>query len=689
MIIKVQNETPFQVLSNSFTIGPSTTGYELQVGATSRDFTTLFTVAANTPRMVTNVANGSYFRLKNNSGEVEVNWSRTCKDEGGGSGSGSTVSVNQILSAGTQIASITVDNNTTMLYAPEGGSSDILEPVEEFPVSAETGTLVTKVETGSPGYWEDGEDYKKIFHPNTAWTGTTPLTIASGYEWYEDSLRPFEIKIFYDANEEVCGSLVYRTYVVGYDPFNDVCYYEENGFVYPTDEEANYAYKEAVQDIEGEYCLVIWKEDTNEGVSVENDMVFTDPVIQTLNTYQFDGENWKNITNPRVLLPAESLPIDPEEGTLVTLPSLQIVNWEESGVSTLLGTVADRNMIFPASLDNERDINFLIFNFFGGSCLTLRKNYSDNYATLKYWDSPEDIKDDSYIWELPQGGGPEITNTIENGNSAFTAEVSYSQDGNLITLTCYSDYGEPEQAEAYIFYIGGYGEPWQNSQIIQYSEDGLIGRGWFPIGLYTKYDIIDNVLPDYTPTSDFATINGSAITNGGNLVIQGGGSNVVELTQAQYDALVDKDPDTTYIISDAQSINMDDYASQADLTTLSGSVGNMGTALAGKADKANVTASQGIPIWNAQGIIIGSTTNLAATRWIYVNGNDSWAIVSNDGGSKSYFIPTTSGNAGQPLLSGGWGAPVWGTYKFAFITQTDYDALTTPDSTTIYFIIGD
>ena len=104
----------------------------------------------------------------------------------------------------------------------------------------------------------------------------------------------------------------------------------------------------------------------------------------------------------------------------------------------------------------------------------------------------------------------------------------------------------------------------------------------------------------YTPTSGFATVNGSAITNGGNIVIQGGGGgdmsnywnsaetksyvdsattnlqdqidtmdevvsaalvdlegkkvesqdvkHIVKLTQAQYDALVNKDPYTFYII---------------------------------------------------------------------------------------------------------------------------------------------
>jgi len=42
-----------------------------------------------------------------------------------------------------------------------------------------------------------------------------------------------------------------------------------------------------------------------------------------------------------------------------------------------------------------------------------------------------------------------------------------------------------------------------------------------------------------------------------------GGNNVVELTQAEYDALVDKDPTAFYIITDAEEINANDYVTKA------------------------------------------------------------------------------------------------------------------------------
>ena len=91
MTYKIQGEQPFQVLATNFSIGPSNEGYTLQVSADGNDYSDLFTVAANTTRMVTDVANGSYYRLSGNNSDVSVNWRSQCTDgkSGGGSGSGS------------------------------------------------------------------------------------------------------------------------------------------------------------------------------------------------------------------------------------------------------------------------------------------------------------------------------------------------------------------------------------------------------------------------------------------------------------------------------------------------------------------------------------------------------------------------------------------------------------------------
>ena len=62
--------------------------------------------------------------------------------QGGGSGSGSTVSWRQDLSAGTQIAQITINGTSQAVYAPEGGQgAGDYQVVSALPASAETGQL--------------------------------------------------------------------------------------------------------------------------------------------------------------------------------------------------------------------------------------------------------------------------------------------------------------------------------------------------------------------------------------------------------------------------------------------------------------------------------------------------------------------------------------------------------------------
>ena len=78
-----------------------------------------------------------------------------------------------------------------------------------------------------------------------------------------------------------------------------------------------------------------------------------------------------------------------------------------------------------------------------------------------------------------------------------------------------------------------------------------------------------------------------ALTAGENITISGNvisaENNIIELTQEEYDALVDKDPDALYIITDAQSINMNDYATKTEVDA----------ALSGKADTSALTAVSG------------------------------------------------------------------------------------------------
>lgn len=188
--------------------------------------------------------------------------------------------------------------------------------------------------------------------------------------------------------------------------------------------------------------------------------------------------------------------------------------------------------------------------------------------------------------------------------------------------------------------------------------------------------------------TNIKTINNQSLLGSGNIDIQGGGGggNVVELTKAQYDALDPPAQDTTYIITDAETVDLNDYAPASGLTELSGTVATINS---NYATKQNVTArasnSNYLPGWNAQGVITGSTAYYSKSQGI--NGTIYNVFSSSNTNHPSIFAPTSAGTAGQPLLSNGSGAPVWGGYKFAFVSQSTYDGLATPDANTIYFII--
>lgn len=137
MTYKIQGEAPFQVLATNFSLGPSNEGYTLQVSADGNNYSDLFTVAANTTRMVTGVASGSYYRMSGNNSEVVINWRTQCNDGGSGGGSGAQ---------GPQ--------------GPAGGGGD----------SAQTMTLINNAIANNNANLEDGDPIvgiaKQLYDPN-------------------------------------------------------------------------------------------------------------------------------------------------------------------------------------------------------------------------------------------------------------------------------------------------------------------------------------------------------------------------------------------------------------------------------------------------------------------------------------------------------------------------------------------
>ena len=212
----------------------------------------------------------------------------------------------------------------------------------------------------------------------------------------------------------------------------------------------------------------------------------------------------------------------------------------------------------------------------------------------------------------------------------------------------------------------------------------------------TDYNVKDpNAQETLVSGTNIKTINNQSILGSGNITIQGGsgggGETVIELTQAEYDALTEYPENTTYIITDATPINMDDYATTGTVNTLSGQVATLSGNVETKADKASVTAntSRQFPMWNAQGIVTGTTGSPLYEASHNINGTN-YTILRTSASSSlpTTYAPTSAGTKDAVLLSNGSGDPKWSSYKFQFITQTAYDALSTKDSTCIYFIVG-
>ena len=217
--------------------------------------------------------------------------------------------------------------------------------------------------------------------------------------------------------------------------------------------------------------------------------------------------------------------------------------------------------------------------------------------------------------------------------------------------------------------------------------------------------------------TNIKTINNQSLLGSGNIEIQGGGETysagegigidadniisvtgnyetIVELTQAEYDALASYGKNTTYVITDAQAINMDNYVTTGALDSYYTSAQTdtaISNAVSGKTDKVSVTASSSgykFPTWNEQGCITGTSETAFQAR-LNINGSSRYLYTTSIFPLPTIYAPTSAGSAGQPLLSNGSGAPVWGAYKFQFISKSEYDALATKDSTTIYFIVNE
>ena len=136
-------------------------------------------------------------------------------------------------------------------------------------------------------------------------------------------------------------------------------------------------------------------------------------------------------------------------------------------------------------------------------------------------------------------------------------------------------------------------------------------------------------------------------------------SKTVELTQSEYDGLAVKNPNTFYIITDAQGGNLSNYYTK---TEVDGKVGDANLiALEASNDVKNLSAT-------VSELDYALTEHTADTT-VHVTSAEK---VSWDGAA------TNASNAVTAL----------GGLKLVKLTQSEYDALQTKDANTLYIING-
>lgn len=158
----------------------------------------------------------------------------------------------------------------------------------------------------------------------------------------------------------------------------------------------------------------------------------------------------------------------------------------------------------------------------------------------------------------------------------------------------------------------------------------------------------------------------------------------VELTQAQYDALTVKDPNTFYVITDAQGADLSNYYTKSETSGAT----EISTALNAKADTATTytktetdNAITAATSTKQDTLVSGTNIKTINNESILGSGN----ITIEGGGSVDQTIISGSTNA----VAGGAVYTQLDGLKLKKITQSAYDALSPNyDANTLYVING-
>lgn len=164
-------------------------------------------------------------------------------------------------------------------------------------------------------------------------------------------------------------------------------------------------------------------------------------------------------------------------------------------------------------------------------------------------------------------------------------------------------------------------------------------------------------------------------------------SKTVELTQAQYDALVQAgtvDPNTFYIITDAQAVDLSEYWTS----------GQTQSAI----DSKVTDIVRGVRNWVGSGVTsldVNYTGTTETTRTFCASINNKQILTGSDYSKANQFSLVETSAVTSSMTSSSTDAEIpsakcvydtLGGLKLVKLTQAQYDALSTKDSNTLYVI---
>lgn len=662
----ISREQPFQVLATNFSIGPSSSGYELEISADGVNYTSLFTVGANVTRMCTGMANGSYYRLAGNTDEdVVVNWRTQCNDggEGGGGGTGPQGPQGPQGGVGPQ--------------GPQGPAGS----GEQLPVECPDVQLLLDICDGEADVAVRLRDAAGNLLGNFS-TTNDPYSIYFEGEYagglyqveFEGEWSDENIHFIYDCD----GTYESGAYNISkaFDKISIDLIYDEDTGEYNIEFNINYVGGES-----GDNHVLKSSSGTPENISAGD--VYSIHNESGTDAYILDEVE---VEKAIVLV---SFPNGSDQGDgrwSSAYLNIKIFEWPESAYTAtnieFWGTYYDINVDSlnqsVCIYDRQSEQNAICISVGDSGSITLGTDYqlSIDYSFSDegdYMDFNINVTDyGEIIWE-------NATNLYDTSTENVTSKLAKGEyNGRLMKWV-----GAGEWGTWFGMGDGGYNGAADDDQMVtlnySYLPSGQMKLGdtyWFNNYKSTVvYDSADNAIKVYEDTgltSLYATVHM------GDMDVQAN-NNFASVYITWIEGIIQfrLNPNT----------NVRNRVSTA--------VGDLHYEVAAEDYAHKVIhpydTADGIPVWNKEGIIIGRRTAYEQ-RSFYINdtGYSQYAHIVTDGNwylPERIWVPTTGGTQGQVLTSNGDAAPVWETrIKAVKITSDAYEALAVKDPNTLYLI---